>query len=313
MNKTASVRNARTMATSAENLGRMDSVRRAEDDGVKLKKIWFATGDLRTRDWHADLDQVVLYDINEPFENSMGKIMQPGDPDAKPANTYNCRCRVRFVPLGFDVKNMQRRMKNPITGEYEIFKGNYREYFTQKEAQYGKKAIDIERKKIYNRRSDKIQYTQYKQRLGKEAPRSFEKFRDIKYTKPNEYDELKSFYRYKKNVPEATKNDFSNYRKIRETGITGNIRVPAKKIDTRRVIFNDDHAARHGCTLNDAKKYINNAKFSLTQKRWDGVHTQYYSYDGAAYVHDADLKIKTSFSKNDFDKKTKERMKIFDE
>lgn len=38
MNKAASVRNARTMATSAENKGRMDSFTRAKADGIILKK-----------------------------------------------------------------------------------------------------------------------------------------------------------------------------------------------------------------------------------------------------------------------------------
>ena len=38
MNKTASVRNARTMATSAENKGRMDSFAKAEADGIILQK-----------------------------------------------------------------------------------------------------------------------------------------------------------------------------------------------------------------------------------------------------------------------------------
>lgn len=100
MNKTASVRNARTMATSAENKGRMDSFARAESDGIILQKEWIATRDNRTRDWHAELDGQ-LKDRNEPFVNSMGEIMYPGDPHADPANTYNCRCTLGSKILGF--------------------------------------------------------------------------------------------------------------------------------------------------------------------------------------------------------------------
>ena len=100
MNKDAAIRSARTIVTGAENKGRMDSYRRAEQDGIILEKEWLAAIDSRTRDWHAELNGVTV-PIDEPFVNSMGEIMFPGDPSADGANVYNCRCTLISKVKGF--------------------------------------------------------------------------------------------------------------------------------------------------------------------------------------------------------------------
>ena len=100
MNKTQAIRSARTIVTGAENKGRQDSYKRAEEDGIVMKREWIATNDSRTRHWHAELDGVEV-DIDEPWENEFGEIMFPGDPSADPANTYNCRCSMRAKVIGF--------------------------------------------------------------------------------------------------------------------------------------------------------------------------------------------------------------------
>ena len=100
MNETVAIRNARTMVTGAENKGRQDSYKRAEKDGILMKREWIATNDSRTRHWHAELDGVEV-DIDEPWVNEYGEIMFPGDPSADPANTYNCRCSMSAKVIGF--------------------------------------------------------------------------------------------------------------------------------------------------------------------------------------------------------------------
>lgn len=91
MNEASAIRNARTSVTGAENKGRLDSYKAAEEMGIVLKKEWLCMHDSRTRDWHRELDGVQV-ELDEPFENSYGKIMYPGDPHAEPGNVYNCRC-----------------------------------------------------------------------------------------------------------------------------------------------------------------------------------------------------------------------------
>ena len=100
MNKTQAIRSARTIVTGAENKGRQDSYKRAEEDGIVMKREWIATNDSRTRHWHAELDGVEV-DIDEPWVNEFGEIMFPGDPSADHANTYNCRCSMRSIVKGF--------------------------------------------------------------------------------------------------------------------------------------------------------------------------------------------------------------------
>ena len=100
MNKNASIRTARTMVTSAENKGRMDMLEKAESEGIIFKKKWISTHDARTRDWHRELDGQ-MRDKDEPFVNSVGEIMYPGDPSADAANVYSCRCTLGYKVLGF--------------------------------------------------------------------------------------------------------------------------------------------------------------------------------------------------------------------
>ena len=100
MNKTSSIRNARTSCTSAENKGRMDMIHDAEDKGVKTKKVWMATMDNRTREAHMALSGVEA-EPDEPFEIFGMKIMYPGDPDAEPEMVYNCRCTLGYHVIGF--------------------------------------------------------------------------------------------------------------------------------------------------------------------------------------------------------------------
>ena len=116
MNRASAVRAARTSITSAENGGRMDSYKAASDMGIKVRKRWVATKDSRTRHAHQKLDGQTV-DWNEPFSSELGKIRFPGDPRAKPANVYNCRCSIRTVEkAGIEAEPRKMRVRDPKTG-----------------------------------------------------------------------------------------------------------------------------------------------------------------------------------------------------
>ena len=101
MNEVSAVRNARTALAGAHNRGRFDAMKKLDKDGVIMQKEWLATtGDGRTRDAHLELHHVVI-DYDKPFENSIGRIMFPCDPNAHPSNVYNCRCSMVSVIKGF--------------------------------------------------------------------------------------------------------------------------------------------------------------------------------------------------------------------
>lgn len=109
MNEVSAIRNARTMTTSFENLGRLDGMREMRENGVIVKKQWLATISTKkhpTREWHQELSGQIA-EIDEPFINypngkDKEEIMYPGDPNASAANIYNCRCSLTYVVEGFE-------------------------------------------------------------------------------------------------------------------------------------------------------------------------------------------------------------------
>lgn len=103
MNRVSAIRNARTCVTSAQNKGRLDGMLEAEKKGIILQKKWLSSNQSgRTRDWHFPSSfESLEVDTDKPFVNGMGEIMYPGDPSAKPANVYNCRCTMVTVVKGF--------------------------------------------------------------------------------------------------------------------------------------------------------------------------------------------------------------------
>ena len=113
MERDSAIRAARTAFTSAQNAGRMDSYKAAEDMGVKVQKRWVATKDGRTRHSHRRLDgETVAWDAK--FSNG---CRYPGDPRGKPAEVYNCRCTMRTVEKpGIEAEPRQMRVSDPKTG-----------------------------------------------------------------------------------------------------------------------------------------------------------------------------------------------------
>ena len=103
MSQNSAIRNARTMFTSAQNGGRIDSYKRAESMGIKLKQQWMATLDNRTRHEHILLDGQIQ-PIGQPFKVHGDLIYFPGDPSAEPYLVYNCRCTLIGVVEGIDNK-----------------------------------------------------------------------------------------------------------------------------------------------------------------------------------------------------------------
>jgi SPP1 gp7 family putative phage head morphogenesis protein len=118
----AAIRNARTMTTGAQNAGRVDSYKRAEDMGIKMVQEWRATLDMRTRHEHRVLDGQTQK-IGEPFEVDGLQIMFPGDPSADPSMIYNCRCTLRAVVAGLEPQARKYRDDSMIEGmTYEEWK-----------------------------------------------------------------------------------------------------------------------------------------------------------------------------------------------
>lgn len=111
----AAIRNARTMATRAQNAGRIDAHKRAEDMGVELVNMWLATFDNRTRTSHRELDHKTA-PVGETFDNG---LEYPGDPKGDPEEIYNCRCSIRGVVKGLEPQAYKYRDESVVGMSYE--------------------------------------------------------------------------------------------------------------------------------------------------------------------------------------------------
>ncbi len=223
--------------------------------------------------------------------------------DAEPGINFptmhpNCRCTtVEYDPEdALDWQNSGEAMPERMT--YEQWKEKYIK-------ENGEGSLELARKKAYNETADQEQYQRYADRLGKEAPENFADFQKLKYEDPEGYKDLTGLYSYKGQVPEAAKEDFDIYKKVKSSGFSGVIRVPANKIDTSVLTIDAAHIAarNHDVTLEEAVDYINNAVFSIKRN----ISTNYYSPKGAAYVgHDGE--IRTAYKRAEFTGKVEKIM-----
>lgn len=110
MDYKAAVRNARTMATNAQNAGRYDAYERLQNNGVDLTLEWAATLDDRTRHEHR-LMHGQRRDVGEPFVVDGIEIMYPAqtgdfmgvrESDIPQQLIWNCRCTLLAWVKGFE-------------------------------------------------------------------------------------------------------------------------------------------------------------------------------------------------------------------
>ena len=120
-NHAATIRYARTAMTGAQNAGRVDAFKRAQDMGIELEQQWAATLDERTRRSHRHLDGETT-PVGEKFSNG---CRYPGDPEGPPSEIWCCRCSLIANLKGFerDLTDMSIRNDENLGGmTYEQWK-----------------------------------------------------------------------------------------------------------------------------------------------------------------------------------------------
>lgn len=115
INHKSTIRYARTAVTGAQNAGRIDAYKRAQDMGISMKQMWLATLDNRTRHEHRQLDGQTV-SVGEPFIVDGYEIEYPGDPKAEPFLIWNCRCSTRAIVDGLEPKARALRSYDAING-----------------------------------------------------------------------------------------------------------------------------------------------------------------------------------------------------
>lgn len=230
MNRDSAIRVARTAVTGAQNAGRQDSYDAAVKMGIEMEKQWLATLDGRTRHDHAMADGQIA-GVDEPFTVGGEKLMFPGDPSGSGWNIYNCRCTQIAKVKGVDMSDAKRRAVDPVTGESEVVSNmTYQEWYAMKEKQHGKAEMETARKKAERESSDRKQFEEYRAALGKNAPKTFADFQDLKYNKGEEWDFMKLDYRRRNEL-----------KKHPETSLphANNVKIPDSKFE--KYLFNPEN------------------------------------------------------------------------
>jgi uncharacterized protein with gpF-like domain len=171
MNQTSSIRNARTMITSAQNGARQDMYERNESMGIIGKKTWIATLDFRTRDSHRALDGVQV-GIHDKFPNG---LMEPGDPSGEPAEVCNCRCKsiTMFPDQNLSKFKRDRKLGDMSYDEWKNAHGDEPEF-----------------KSARNATRDRKMWREYKDLLKKQVPSRFDDFQNLKYRNKSEWKKM---------------------------------------------------------------------------------------------------------------------------
>lgn len=126
--KAQSVRVARTETGRALSQAGLDSAMVAKDNGLDMKKRWYATKDTRTRDTHRHLDGTSV-DIEDNFHSSgcVGPAPKLFVGVASAKENINCRCKLLYY---IDEDELPTTMRTKEDGVIPFT--NYREWEKEK-------------------------------------------------------------------------------------------------------------------------------------------------------------------------------------
>lgn len=125
----------------------------------------------------------------------------------------HAHCRSTTVPVDVDDLEDSVRIARDENGKNIYVDSNlsYREWY-KKYVETNPQYL-LKEKKWKNRHSDKKLYEDYKIKYGKEIPKSFEKFQDMKYNNTNKLEEIKERHSLKKSIFSSEKSLGGHFNK----------------------------------------------------------------------------------------------------
>jgi SPP1 gp7 family putative phage head morphogenesis protein len=218
-----------------------------EEDGVEKYQI-LATLDVKTSDTCRNQDGK-KYDVDKAVTG----VNSP---------PFHWFCRTTTIPYLGDVDTWidERIARDPETNKtYKVWADTtypewYEKYVRSKEdiPKYEAKVqtwidehknnLNVNNQKITNKIGDKVQYNKYKEILGKEMPKSFDKFQELKYNDVNKWDFIKLDYQRQKKLIDDSSLKLPNADKvfIANEKFTGYLYNKANKIgDAKGKLFED--------------------------------------------------------------------------
>ena len=124
----ASIRNARTSTTCAQNAGRTQSYQRAANMGIGLYQVWLAALDSRTRSSHRHMDGEKVKVIKGKQVKFSNGLRYPGDPDGRAEEVWNCRCTlVTSFDENEDFTDVKERANKLDNQSYNEWKNEHKQ------------------------------------------------------------------------------------------------------------------------------------------------------------------------------------------
>ena len=194
---------------------------------MDLKIEWCATLDNRTRHNHRMLHGQ-RRDVDKPFEVSENgttiSILYPaqagaGSSDIPQSMIWNCRCTLLAWVKGFEGDTVK---SSPKMGDMSFEEWLDAKPMTKEQQDQwirdGKPNVDewkqtANYKKVANARSDKKQFEEYQKILGKNAPKTFAKFQELKYNSGD----WELFKAYKRGISSGELTPLADFGLYKET------------------------------------------------------------------------------------------------
>ena len=143
---------------------------------------------------------------------------------------FHARCRTTTIPVIDETAGIgERRARDPVTGKVNLVPADmkypdwYKQYVVDK---HGQDKADLAQIQLRNQAADEKQHARYRGILGKEIPREFSKFQELKYTNIEGWNKAKGDYRKLNAYVKITAN---------EPEITAHLNEIAKKAETELV------------------------------------------------------------------------------
>ena len=160
----------------------------------------------------------------------------------------------------------------------------YEEWKATQDAKHGAGSVDIARKKAYNEKADRKQFRQYQKTLGKNAPKSFEEFQQLKYDNSDGYEHYKNYARSIRTGELTPLADFDLYmrasKKIDEVFV-GTQAIAGTEITGKSYHFiartiGSVEERRDGVNLKDTfDALLNPEKVDDPVENWNGISQRY--------------------------------------
>jgi len=177
-------------------------------------------------------------------------------------------------------------------------------------------ALVIE-KSIKNIYADTKQFEKYKDVLGKDAPKTLEKFQQMKYTDIDGWKDFKAFTRYKRKFPESNKQYYNINKEIQscvEQGFINKRIGIAVKPQPKKISDYGSHALKRmierGFGTEDAQEFINSSAVAFSQAK--NTKTAFYSKNGCSVIVNETNALETGWDKTDFNSGVEKIMKVVD-